>query len=89
MSDEERDDLGPDERDMDLLDGGWEERYYSGQLRQRDWRSIRIGISLVLLIALLLVADETIAPSATAAATILRAASPTEATAAVTAALTR
>ena len=54
MSDEERDDLGPDERDMDLLDGSWEERHYSGQIRQRDWQSIGIAIGLLLLIALIL-----------------------------------
>jgi hypothetical protein len=47
-------DLGPDERDMDLLDGSWEQDYYAGRVRSRDWRSVGIGIALLLLIALTL-----------------------------------
>ena len=44
--------LGPDERDLDLLDGSWEQDYYSGRLKSADWRSIGIGLALLLLIAL-------------------------------------
>lgn len=46
--------VGPDERDLDLLDGTWEQRYYSGQFRQRDWNAIALGISLVVIAALVL-----------------------------------
>jgi hypothetical protein len=54
--DEERDepDLGPDERDMDLLDGTWEEDFYAGRVRTRDWRGITIGISLLVIAAMVL-----------------------------------
>lgn len=45
-------DLGPDERDLDLLDGSWEERYYSGQLRQRDWQTILLGLALLVVVAM-------------------------------------
>jgi hypothetical protein len=44
--------LGPDERDLDLLDGSWEKKYYGGRLRTRDWRSIGIGLSLLALLGL-------------------------------------
>lgn len=47
-------DLGPDERDLDLLDGSWEQQYYSGQLRQRDWQTILLGLALLALLAMLL-----------------------------------
>jgi hypothetical protein len=47
-------DLGPDERDGDLLDGTWEMRYYTGQSRSRDWNAIGVGLALLLLVALLL-----------------------------------
>ncbi|MGI8926911.1 MAG: hypothetical protein ACR2HN_09740 [Tepidiformaceae bacterium] len=46
--------LGPDERDMDLLDGSWEQRYYSGRERGRDWSAIGTGLALLILAALLL-----------------------------------
>lgn len=46
--------VGPDERDRDLLDGTWEQRYYSGQERSRDWGTIAIAISLVVLASLIL-----------------------------------
>ncbi len=54
--DGERDepDLGPDERDLDLLDGTWEEDYYAGRVRSRDWRSITIAISLLVVVAMVL-----------------------------------
>lgn len=45
---------GPDERDMDLMDGSWEQRYYSGQRRSRDWSSIGIGVALLVIIGLIL-----------------------------------
>ncbi len=47
-------DLGPDERDMDLIDGRWEQEYYAGRVQSRDWRSIGVGIALLLLIAITL-----------------------------------
>lgn len=50
---EEEPDLGPDERDRDLLDGSWEENYYAGRVRTRDWRAITVGISLLVLAAML------------------------------------
>jgi len=45
---------GPDERDMDLMDGSWEQRYYAGQHRSRDWNSIGIGVALLVIIGLVL-----------------------------------
>ncbi|GIW19546.1 hypothetical protein [Tepidiforma sp.] len=47
-------DLGPDERDRDLLDGSWEQKYYSGQLRTRDWNTVALGIAIIVVIALVL-----------------------------------
>lgn len=47
-------DLGPDERDADLMDGRWEDRYYSGQVRKRDWNSIYLAVGLVVVMAMLL-----------------------------------
>lgn len=47
-------DLGPDERDMDLMDGSWEQRYYAGRVRSRDWSSIMLGLGLLVLLGLLL-----------------------------------
>lgn len=54
--DDEEDDLvlGPDDRDRDLLDGSWEQQYYAGGHRRRDWSSIGIGVALLLLMGLLL-----------------------------------
>jgi hypothetical protein len=46
-------DLGPDARDMDLMDGSWEERYYQGRAASRDWRSIYVALSLLVLLGLL------------------------------------
>lgn len=51
--DDDAPDLGPDERDRDLLDGTWEEDYYAGRIRTRDWRGITVGISLLVLVAML------------------------------------
>jgi len=50
----EEPDLGPDERDLDLLDGTWEQEYYSGRMNTRDWNGIITGVALVVLIAILL-----------------------------------
>ncbi len=47
-------DLGPDERDLDLLDGSWEERYYSGRIRQRDWQGVWVGLALLALMGLVI-----------------------------------
>ncbi len=52
--DEDEVDLGPDERDADLLDGSWEEDYYAGRLRRRDWSSIGVAVALLFLLGLLL-----------------------------------
>ena len=50
MGDEQ--DLGPDERDRDLLDGSWEQEYYAGRMRKRDWRSIGVGFGLLALLGM-------------------------------------
>lgn len=47
-------DLGPDERDMDLMDGSWEQRYYAGQQKTRDWGSVLVGVALLALLAMVL-----------------------------------
>lgn len=47
-------DLGPDERDLDLMDGSWEERYYRGQGRRRDWHGIYVGLTLLVLLGMLI-----------------------------------
>jgi len=47
-------DLGPDERDRDLMDGTWEQEHYSGQRKSRDWNAIGLGIALLVIIAMLL-----------------------------------
>ncbi len=52
--DEDDVDLGPDERDADLLDGSWEEAYYAGRVRRRDWSSIGVAVALLFLLGLLL-----------------------------------
>jgi hypothetical protein len=44
--------LGPDERDWDLMDGSWEREYYSGRMKSRDWNAISIGVGLIILLAL-------------------------------------
>ena len=44
----------PDERDRDLLDGTWEQKYYSSDRRSRDWNTIGIGIALLFLMGLIL-----------------------------------
>lgn len=52
--DDNRPELGPDERDLDLLDGSWEQQYYAGARRTRDWRGIGVGIALLVLLAMLI-----------------------------------
>ena len=47
-------DLGPDDRDADLMDGRWEDRYYSGQVGKRDWNSIYLAVGLVIVMAMVL-----------------------------------
>lgn len=46
-------DLGPDERDIDLMDGSWEQRYYSGNERARDWNTVGAAIALIVLVSLI------------------------------------
>ncbi|MCC7365435.1 MAG: hypothetical protein IT303_13800 [Dehalococcoidia bacterium] len=46
-------DLGPDERDRDLLDGSWEQRYYAGQAGQRDWSTVYTGLAILVLLSIL------------------------------------
>lgn len=45
---------GPDERDRDLIDGTWEQRYYSGQHRERNWGAIGLAMGIVLVMAMVL-----------------------------------
>lgn len=52
--DEPGPDLGPDERDMDLIDGTWEERYYTGRVHQRDWSNVFLAIGLLVVLSLVL-----------------------------------
>lgn len=47
-------DLGPDERDRDLMDGTWEQEHYGGRRKSRDWNAIGLGIALLVIIAMLL-----------------------------------
>jgi len=46
-------DLGPDERDADLMDGSWERRYYTQPTARRDWQSVYVGIALIIVMAML------------------------------------
>jgi hypothetical protein len=45
--------LGPDERDRDLMDGTWEAEHYSGRQKTRDWNTISAGVALIVLMALI------------------------------------
>ncbi len=45
---------GPDERDMDLLDGSWEQRYYAGRVRSFDWNSAVVALGLLALAGLII-----------------------------------
>lgn len=46
--------LGPDEHDRDLMDGSWEERYYAGRIRSRDWQGVMVGLGLLALLGILI-----------------------------------
>ena len=48
------DNLGPDEHDLDLLDGSWEQDYCSGKRRRRDWQNIGLAIAILLVLGLIL-----------------------------------
>jgi len=39
---------------MDLMDGSWEQRYYAGEHRGRDWNSIGIGVALLVILGMVL-----------------------------------
>ena len=45
---------GPDERDLDLLDGSWEQQYYSGEIRTRDWNAVGVGVALLVIASLVI-----------------------------------
>jgi hypothetical protein len=45
--------LGPDERDRDLMDGTWEAEHYSGRQKTRDWNTITAGVAVIVLMALI------------------------------------
>ncbi len=45
---------GPDERDLDLLDGSWEQQYYSGRIRTRDWNAVRVGVAILVIASLVI-----------------------------------
>ncbi len=47
-------DLGPDERDRDLMDGSWEARYYAGREHQRDWSTLQLGLGLLVVLGLVI-----------------------------------
>lgn len=51
--DDDAPDLGPDERDMDLMDGSWESEYYSGRQRVRNWNLIMLALGLLVVVGLL------------------------------------
>ncbi|MCL4242815.1 MAG: hypothetical protein KJ048_15800 [Dehalococcoidia bacterium] len=46
-------DLGPDERDLDLLDGSWEQEYYSGRQKTRDWNAVFVAFAILIVAAML------------------------------------
>ncbi|HQW51410.1 MAG TPA: hypothetical protein PL082_05090 [Tepidiformaceae bacterium] len=45
---------GPDERDLDLMDGRWEQEYYSGRIRTRDWNAVGVGVALLVIASLVI-----------------------------------
>lgn len=45
---------GPDERDRDLMDGTWEQENPGGVKPPRDWRSIQIGVLILLILSAIL-----------------------------------
>lgn len=54
MDDSDEPNLGPDERDLDLIDGSWERRYYGGRVKHRDWTTIGVGLGLMALAGMVL-----------------------------------
>lgn len=46
--------LGPDERDMDLIDGSWEGDHYAGRHKRRDWQNIGLAFGLLIVVAMIL-----------------------------------
>lgn len=44
---------GPDERDRDLMDGTWEQEYYAGRVKTRNWNAIGAGIAILVLAGLI------------------------------------
>jgi hypothetical protein len=51
---EEGIDLGPDDRDRDLMDGTWAQKYYSGKMKSRNWNAITAGVALVVVASLII-----------------------------------
>jgi hypothetical protein len=45
---------GPDERDMDLMDGTWEQKYYGNRSGGRDWNTIGLAIAILVILAMVL-----------------------------------
>ncbi len=45
---------GPDERDLDLMDGSWEQKYYSGKRHGIDWNAVSLGLGILVLAGLVL-----------------------------------
>lgn len=45
---------GPDERDLDLMDGSWEQEYYAGQIRTRDWNAVGVGVAILVIASLVI-----------------------------------
>ena len=52
VDEDELPNLGPDERDLDLMDGSWEAEHYSGRRKTRDWNTITAAVALLVVIAL-------------------------------------
>jgi hypothetical protein len=53
VNDDERD-LGPDERDMDLIDGSWEQRYYEPGRRAVNWNFAALALGLLALMGIVI-----------------------------------
>lgn len=54
LDDEYEDAPGPDERDMDLMDGTWEQKYYGDRSGGRDWNTIGLAIAILVILAMVL-----------------------------------
>ncbi len=44
--------LGPDERDRDLMDGSWEAKHYANRQPKRDWKNVQMGLAIFVLLSL-------------------------------------